>query len=165
MALAALLAAGASHALSTDREQPIHIEADQAVLDDQAGVAEYEGSVVLTQGSIRILAERLTVYMDADDALERAVAVGAPARFRQLPDDAEEYVRASARTLDYRAGESLLELTREARIVQGGDLFSGDHITYDTGTARVQARRAEDGDERVRVTFTPKKDGADADSE
>ena len=165
--LAALLVglAPAASALSSDPDQPINIEADSALLDDREGIAEYTGSVVLTQGSIRILADKVTIYIGDDDTLERALAVGSPARFRQLPDDAEEYVRARARTLDYLAGENLLELTREAQLVQGGDRFSADHITYDTARAQVKARRAAGGDERVRAIFTPRQQDAGAASE
>ena len=37
-------------ALDSDREQPIQIEADEAVRDEIVGETRYEGNVVLTQG-------------------------------------------------------------------------------------------------------------------
>ena len=36
---------GAALALSTDRDQPVHIEADRGELDDVKGVTIYEGRV------------------------------------------------------------------------------------------------------------------------
>ena len=41
-------------ALSSDKDQPIEIEADHAKLDDIQRVAVYQGDVVITQGSIRL---------------------------------------------------------------------------------------------------------------
>ena len=52
--LSLLLAAGQSHALSTDSNQPIRVQADSAELDDGKGVATYRGNVVITQGSLRV---------------------------------------------------------------------------------------------------------------
>jgi lipopolysaccharide export system protein LptA len=41
-------------ALSSDREQPINLEADAADIDDLKGISIYTGNVVLTQGSMVI---------------------------------------------------------------------------------------------------------------
>lgn len=48
-------------ALPEDRSQSIRITADSAVRDERAGETRYEGSVELTQGSLRILADRKSV--------------------------------------------------------------------------------------------------------
>ena len=58
--LAALVAgAPAARALSTDRDQPIEIEADFAELDDSRGVTMYKGNVIVTQGSLKLTGESL----------------------------------------------------------------------------------------------------------
>ena len=77
-------------ALSSDSEQPINVEADRATLDDSRSVMTYEGSVIVTQGTIRILADRLDLHYDQQRRLEKAVASGNPARYRQLPDGSQE---------------------------------------------------------------------------
>ncbi len=158
---AALLLPLAAGALESDGEQPVNIEADSAIMDETQGVAEYEGDVVVTQGSIRILADKLTVYMDDDRALERITAVGNPAEFRQLPDDAEEYIRANARFMEYLEPKDLLNLKTDALVNQGKDRFSGDEITYNTKQHRVEARGSKSKDKRVRIIFQPgkKEDG------
>ena len=51
-----------SQALPSDREQPIKITADSAVRNEQTGETRYEGSVELTQGSLHIEADLLTLY-------------------------------------------------------------------------------------------------------
>jgi lipopolysaccharide export system protein LptA len=145
-------------ALSSDRDQPIHIEADEAELDDPEGLAVYQGTVVVTQGSIRITADRLEVYFDENNDIQRTVFIGEPARFQQEQDDSADLVRARARTIEYRMEDSLLFLTEQANVSQGGDSVSGDRITYDTVRQRATARKAEgsQGKERVRITITPR---------
>ena len=56
------LAATIGQALPTDREQPIKITADSAVRNEQTGETRYEGSVELTQGSLHIEADLLTLH-------------------------------------------------------------------------------------------------------
>ena len=63
--LAALLAATpTAMALDSDRQQPLKIVADAALLDDKAGTATYTGNVVLTQGTLKINAEKLHIRTD-----------------------------------------------------------------------------------------------------
>ncbi|MEZ5672702.1 MAG: LptA/OstA family protein [Thiotrichaceae bacterium] len=45
-------------ALSTDHNQPINIQSDTAMIDDNNGLAIYTGNVVVTQSTIRIDAEK-----------------------------------------------------------------------------------------------------------
>jgi lipopolysaccharide export system protein LptA len=62
-------------ALPSDPGQPIEIEAATLVLDQGKGIGTYSGNVVLTQGSIRIEAETLVIYM-RDRKLDRLEALG-----------------------------------------------------------------------------------------
>jgi len=144
-------------ALSSDSEQPINVEADRATLDDSRGVMTYEGSVIVTQGTIRILADRLDLHYDPQRALEKAVASGNPARYRQLPDGSQEYVNARSKTMEYFASKNLLYLIDNARVVQGPDTITGSRITYDTIRHRAVAQAAKGGKQRVTVTVHPKK--------
>ena len=48
-------------ALDSDQDQPIQIVADLAVRDELAGETRYEGNVVLTQGSLVITADTLSI--------------------------------------------------------------------------------------------------------
>ena len=62
LCLAAVFGSPASWALPTDREQPIRVQADSAELDDKQGVAVYRGDVVVTQGSMKLTANRAQVF-------------------------------------------------------------------------------------------------------
>ena len=60
-AFSGLLISSLVFALSTDREQPIQIEADAAELDDASGITVYTGNVLVTQGTMRLWGNRLTI--------------------------------------------------------------------------------------------------------
>ena len=78
--LAALCAPMIAHAEKADREKPIRVEADRVSLDDLNRVSVFEGNVVLTQGTLQVRADRLTVRQDAERA-QYASAVGRPPSF------------------------------------------------------------------------------------
>ncbi|MDL2424869.1 lipopolysaccharide transport periplasmic protein LptA, partial [Pseudomonas sp. BAgro211] len=59
--LAAAIGSSAAWALPTDREQPIRVQADSAELDDKQGVAVYRGDVVVTQGSMKLTGNTVTL--------------------------------------------------------------------------------------------------------
>ena len=50
------LLSGLAHALPSDSQQPINIQADSAEMDDKRGVAIYRGDVIITQGTLKSLA-------------------------------------------------------------------------------------------------------------
>ncbi|MCP4044193.1 MAG: lipopolysaccharide transport periplasmic protein LptA [Gammaproteobacteria bacterium] len=143
-------------ALSTDPDQPVNIEADAAEVDDERGITKYTGSVVMTQGSIRIRADKVTIY-SGDDGMERAVLNGKPARFRQQPDNSDKIIRASAGKIEFLATKDMLYLIGGAKVTQGADSFQGNRITYDTKRNMVKAKKAKSGKQRVKITINPKK--------
>ena len=65
-------------ALSSDRDQPIHIEADSAVLEEKKGLSTYKGNVAVRQGSLKLHGDHMTVY-SSDDNIERIILTGSPA--------------------------------------------------------------------------------------
>ena len=71
--VSALMLPAYTHALDSDREQPIQIVADVAIRDEIAGETRYEGNVVLTQGSLKITADELTILHSTEDA-DRIIA-------------------------------------------------------------------------------------------
>jgi len=143
-------------ALSSDREQPIELEADSAHIDERTGVSVYTGNVKLTQGSTRLLADRLTVERHEDG--HRMIAEGQPATFSQQPDDKPDPVEGRAQTIDYHAGRKRVILTGAAEVWQGGNRFASERIVYDTDTDTVRGGQASPGakpGERVRITIQP----------
>lgn len=152
----ALLIANPVLALSSDRNQPISIEADEAMIDDIKGLAIYTGNVIVSQGSIRINSEKLTLHYTDKQTLEKAVAVGSPVRFQQTPDGKKPDIHAKAHRMEYFAYKDMLHLTQEAMVWQGEDKFTGAHISYDTKRGIIRADKGKSEKGRVSVTIQPK---------
>ena len=93
--LVGLLLSSGTTALESDRDQPIQIVADVAVRDELAGETRYEGNVVLTQGSLVITADTLSIRHNTDEA-DKIVAIGKPATLVQQPTPDQTPVDASA---------------------------------------------------------------------
>lgn len=160
-AASGLLSPTRALALSSDREQVITIEADLAEADDGRRITVYKGSVVITQGSLRISGDTATVHYNQQRDLTALVVVGSPAHFRQQVEGQLEYQQATARRMEYHADENLVVLLGDARSWQGREQITGDRIVFDTVHNRVQAdARATtkaSGKPRVRITIVPKK--------
>lgn len=147
-----LLAPGAI-ALPEDRQQPIRISADQALRDERQGFTEYTGNVRLQQGSLRIEAEKITIFHQ-QVAADRILAEGSPARLQQQPEADKGIVHAAALRIEYFKAEERVHLQREARIEQEGSIVTGNSIDYYMAEQRVRADsgRREDGG-RVEVVI------------
>ncbi len=82
-----LLLAAALPALAekADREKPTQVEANRMTSDEARRVSIFEGSVVLTKGTMQLSADRIVVRQDAD-GFQFATATGNPVKFRQKSD-------------------------------------------------------------------------------
>jgi lipopolysaccharide export system protein LptA len=151
-------------ALSTDKNQDIEIESDSVYLDDTQNIGIYSGDVVVTQGSIRITGDTLTIHYTEDNEIDKIIVEGQPATFRQLPDDSTVYDEAEALLMEYHENNSLIILTNSARVNQGDRRLIAEHIEYDTELSQVSATGTPPNsdstqDTRVRLIIPGKKDG------
>ncbi|MFT6681990.1 MAG: lipopolysaccharide export system protein LptA [Haliea salexigens] len=148
-----MLLASAAQALPSDREQPIRISADQALRDEREGYTEYTGNVRLQQGSLQIQANKLTIF-HRQEAADRIVAEGSPARLQQQPATDKAVIHAAALSIEYFKSQERVKLSREARIEQEGSIVTGNTIDYFMAEQRVKADagRREDGG-RVEVVI------------
>lgn len=144
-------------ALSSDRDQPINIEADSATLHEKSGNSTYRGNVHLRQGTLHLHGDTMTVEMQ-DDSIEKIVLTGSPATYVQRPDNSDEDQHAEAGRVEYYAEDERLILLDNARIWQSGDEeFSSDRIVFNLSDNTVTAGGGS-GD-RVRITLQPRKSG------
>ena len=153
-------------ALSSDRDQPITLEADTADIDDLKGISIYTGNVILTQGSMVIKSAKLTLYNDKNKDLEKAIAVDHKklARFKQRPEGKTQDFKARASTLIYYIKKEKIHLLENAQVDQEDGSFSGHKIIYDTKKETVIASSKKDkqgkpvkSGSRVKVTIPAKK--------
>nr|VFK22550.1 MAG: lipopolysaccharide export system protein LptA [Candidatus Kentron sp. MB] len=141
-----------ANGLSTDREQPIYVEADSAEADEAHKTVTYKGTVIVTQGSMRINGETVTLYYDENRTLTKAKVKGRPARFQQRPDGSKEKQHAKANRMEYFANRDLIILLGNAHSWQGKRRISADRIEFDTKKSRVRAhgkRTAKSKDSRT----------------
>ena len=135
-------------------DDPITIEADRATLSEKQGISTYTGNVVLTQGGIKINADKVIVHHE-QGRLTHVTATGKPVKYYQQGESEDLDIRGEANTMEYFADEERLLLIDSAKLTQGGNAFSGNHIEYDTRREVVTAAVAESGEERVQVTIQP----------
>ncbi|WP_028240282.1 lipopolysaccharide transport periplasmic protein LptA [Stutzerimonas azotifigens] len=167
LGIGALLASAASWALPEDRNQPIRVQADTAELDDRQGVAVYRGDVVITQGTLKITGNQVTITQDANGDVEVFTAVGKPAYYEQKPAVDKPIVKAYGLTIQYFAENERIVLIDQARVVQEGNTFEGEKIVYDTQRQIVNAGRATDTQvttprPRVDMVIQPRNRGQEA---
>ena len=143
-------------ALTSDRNKPIHIEADYVQIDKKTEMSEYRGNVHLTQGSMEITGELVRVHQPNGE-LKTIIVKGEPATFRQQPDDKQAVVYSQAREMEYQAQEERIVLLENAKVQQGNQQFAGNRIVYNTRTSTVIAQGDEQQQERVRAVIVPKK--------
>jgi lipopolysaccharide export system protein LptA len=154
--LAALLAgiiSSSVFALPDDQEQPIHITADQALRDEKGGFTVYSGNVQMSQGSLHISADKITIFRIVEEA-DKIVARGTPAQLQQQPDPEKGLVYARANVIEYYKMEARIHLRKDAQIEQDGSSVTGETIDYYINEQLVKAgsnRSREDS--RVQVVI------------
>ena len=141
-------------ALRSDRNQPIDIKADRVEIDQREQISHYIGNVRLEQGSLKIDADDVVVYMDKGK-LNKIVITGNPARFEQQPENQQDIVKSQAEHMEYYAGDERLLLKHNAEVNQGANHFRGDFIEYDTLTSTVKANKGENTQSRVHAIIQP----------
>lgn len=124
-----LLINASTYALSTDRDQPANIEADDIEFNFKKGTRIYIDNVLAVQGSLRLKAEKLVAnYKDSE--LQKATAWGSLARFKQRPDDKPDDVEGWAEKIIVDQKNNTLTLIGKAALKQGADTARGDTIIY-----------------------------------
>ena len=127
-----LLSSSTAFALQSDRNQPIQIEADQGSLDQKNQNTTFSGNVIVKQGTLYIQAASVTVSKDKNGQ-QHMSARGNPVKFgQQLEKNGK--VDGQANQVEYSSATGIVKLTGNAKITRGGDMASGNIITYNTRT-------------------------------
>jgi len=126
--------AGPAQAERADRTQPINLESDRMRIDDAGKSSVFEGKVLMTQGTLRIRADKVTVRQDKD-GYQYGSASGNPASFRQKRDGADEYIEGEAERIEYNGKLDRVEFFNRARLRrEPADEVRGNYISYDART-------------------------------
>jgi lipopolysaccharide export system protein LptA len=168
---AALVVPGMATAEKADRGQPMVVESDggkAATVDLARKVTVMTGNVVITQGTLKITADRVEIQ-EPSPGRYVANALGAEghlATYRQKRDEPGEYVEAQGLRIDYDGGSDRVKFTGLARlrVLRDGkvtDEANADVITYDQKTEVVNFAGGPPASPgaplgRARITFAPR---------
>lgn len=167
-----LAAAMPALAAQTDRDQPLHIEADAMKYDDVQQTGVFTGNVIVTKGSIQIRAATVKVRQ-APDGYQYATAIAPKDGLVQFqerldtpPGQPEQLLKGAAQRIEYDGKTGDITLVGQADLQRyiGGKLVDrsqGSVIVYNqiTDVFTVQGGSggvtASNPDGRVRVMLSP----------
>ena len=150
--LLSALAVSLAAAKSTDRNQPMDVEADHtdALLQDDSE-SVLSGNVRITQGTLDVRADRAVVARKGGE-IERVTLTGGPAELKQVGDNGDP-MTARARQIVYTLGSDVVVLTGAVEVEQPRGNLRGETIKYDMKTGRLDG--GGDGS-RVSMRILPK---------
>lgn len=152
--LLTLLLSNAAVALESDFEENVIVNAKrQEVFIKENRVVFYE-DVTVTQGTIKISADKLTVLSSGEKGTEVMIASGKPTTFFQVLDDGKE-INTESNEIRYELGKKLLTLAGKARLRQADSEVSGEKIVYQIDKQEMIAESGKNDTDRVITIFTP----------
>lgn len=163
--LCLLLASHAPLSLAerADREKPIQMSSDRAMVDDLNQISTFEGNVQVRQGTLFIEADKIVVTQDKQGA-NQMTATGQLAHFRQKRDGVNEYAEGFGERIVYDSSAETANFYGQARVKREGDDVRGEHIFYNTKTgifqvfgSNEQKNTAQSKEGQVIIVIQPKK--------
>lgn len=145
-----------TQALEGDTNKPIEVEADSVEIDEGSGKSTYKGNVVLTQGSIRLAADKIIVIQHENKS-DLIKAFGKPATLTQKSKTGKKGIKGRSQRMEYSVDSDILYLIGNAVLVQGKDTFESDRIAYDRKKSLIKGGASAKGKQRVRVTIRSNK--------
>ena len=149
----ALLAAGTAVARTSDRNQPMDIEAARS----DCGLGEnatctFSGQATITQGSLRIAAEKAVVTQVAGKPSRAQFSGGV--QLQQDMDDGD-HIDARSNSVDYDMRNEVIVFTGNVSIAQRRGSLSGERVVYNLKTGQLESGGGTGGG-RVKMRILPK---------
>ncbi len=141
----AILLLGNTYAAKKDLTQEITIKSQRQAADLKNKVASYLDNVSIRQGSISITADIVKVFSrdnkttgEKDDTYQ---AKGKPAIFQQQLEDGS-LISLQANEITYHPNSNTITISGNATVKQAGSEVSGNKITYNTLSEKLEAQSA-----------------------
>jgi len=157
-----LLVPGLVFAEKADRQQVLRMSARQGSAEGskETNVKMLEGDVLITQGTMRITADR-AIIKESDGVVfaELFGSGSSQVTFRQKRDGESEFVDATADRAEYEDKSGVIKLFSKVKFKSGGDLVDSEYMQYNTNTEKMELRnqvpgaKARTGPNEGRVTF------------
>lgn len=149
-------------ALESDFKENVVVNAKrQEVFIKENRVVFYD-DVTVTQGTILIKANKLTVLSAGEQGTEVMIASGKPATFTQTLDDGK-HINTESDEIRYELGKKLLTLAGKAKLRQEESEVSGEKIVYHIEKQEMIAESGKKDTDRVITIFTPEDSKAKSD--
>ena len=135
----------------------IGVQADEgraSKLDFKDSIWHFEGNVIIDVEDGHIECDSADLRF-TDHTLRLASIHGSPATFEFRRPDSDEVTYAEAGRLEYDLIDSVVEFSEDAIITEGGNQISSSYLVYNILERRINAQSSGDGDEKVKITYTP----------
>jgi len=133
--------------LEHDSDLPVEVSSDSLSVNSEDGTAEFVGSVIASQGTLKLGADRLLIdYADTGEDGSGQISVMQAFGNVTLTNGGEA---AEAQTAVYDVDAGIVTLTGDALLTQGQNAISGEKVLIDlnSGEANFEGR--------VRTIFQP----------
>jgi lipopolysaccharide export system protein LptA len=134
-----------AQAAKKDLEQEITIKSQRQAADLKNKIASYLDNVSIQQGSISITADIVKVFSVVNELSgeknDTYLAKGQPAIFQQELEDGS-LIKLQADEITYNPNSNMITITGNALVKQAGSEVSGNEITYNTLSEKLEAQSA-----------------------
>lgn len=124
-------------------------------LDFNDSVWRFEGHVVIDVENGHIECDTADLKFQ-NNQLKLATITGTPATFEIQRPGSDEKTYAEARKLKYNLDTDIVEFSGDAVLREGGNQVASSFLAYNIAERRFNAQSSGDGDDKVRITYTPK---------
>lgn len=143
-------------ALPTDQQQPMHITSDASNVDRSKGMATFSGHVQFEQGSLKVLGDKMLVYFDKNNQMEKAVVTADTGNLAEAwtqPQADKPVLHVKAQVINYAASTHTIDLIGNAQAEQNGNILNGPSLTYNTQTQVLTTLASKTG--RTTIVIQP----------
>jgi lipopolysaccharide export system protein LptA len=140
--------------IATDFLLPVTAKAKNQSVDGKTRTSIFINNVVIRQGSLEILADKVVADATAGKGKEVIIAIGRPASYQQRLEDGS-LVTASANEIKYQVELQTISLKGKAAILQNDIKVNGDSIVFNMAKEQIMASTDANSDETVTTVLSP----------
>lgn len=142
-----------AYALSSDKQQPMHIAANFAHWDGNKNTTTLTGNVIVIQGTTTVKADQLVLLSDKQNQIQQAIATGNLASYTTTTDMTKPPLHALAQSIEYFPPTSEIILIGKAHVQQGDNTVTAPRLEYNMNAQTVVSPATKDG--RTTIVIQP----------
>jgi lipopolysaccharide export system protein LptA len=140
--------------IATDFLLPVTAKSKNQSVDGKTRTSIFIDNVVIRQGSLEILADKVIADATAGKGKEIITAIGRPASYKQRLEDGT-VVSASANEIKYQVQSQTISLKGNAAIKQNDIKVNGDSIAFNMAKEQIIASSDKNSNESVTTVLSP----------